>query len=306
VAADPKGLTAAVALAVAAAVSCGPRAAGDGAPGGGKASRAPAPAARIVSLVPAVTEMLFAIGAGAQLVGVSSFDDFPPEAARVPRVGALLDPDTERILSLEPDLVILYGSQAEQQTMFERAGIRTFSYRHGGLRAALDTIVSVGDATGHADQARRVTREIERRLDAVRRRVAGRARPRTLLVFGRQPGSLRELYASGGVGFLHEMLDAAGGANVFAEVAQESVQPSLETLLARAPDVILEVHADGLLDRHRPGEAAEAWASLPSLPAVRRGRVHALAGDYLVVAGPRLAQATEALARVLHPDLADR
>ena len=79
---------------------------------------------RIVSLVPALTEMLFAIGAGPQVVGVSSFDAFPPEVKNLPRVGALLDPDTERILSLRPDLVIIYGSQTDLQTQFERAGIQ--------------------------------------------------------------------------------------------------------------------------------------------------------------------------------------
>src|SRR5687768_18412236 len=87
---------------------------------------------RIVSLVPALTEMLFAIGAGPQVVGVSSFDEFPPAVSKLPRIGALLDPDTERILTLRPDLVLVYGSQAEQERLFYRAGILTVCYRHGG------------------------------------------------------------------------------------------------------------------------------------------------------------------------------
>ena len=78
---------------------------------------------RIVSLIPAVTEILFAIGAGPQVVGVGSFDTFPPEVSKLPRVGALLDPDTERILSLRPTLVVTYGSQTELQTQLARAGI---------------------------------------------------------------------------------------------------------------------------------------------------------------------------------------
>src|SRR5258705_9776972 len=90
-------------------------------------------ATRIVSLVPPLTEMLFAVGAGSQVIGVSSYDDFPPEVASRPRVGALLDPDTERILSLKPDLVIVYGSQTELEAQFKRVGIRVYSYRHGGI-----------------------------------------------------------------------------------------------------------------------------------------------------------------------------
>jgi iron complex transport system substrate-binding protein len=117
----------------------------------------------------------------------------------------------------------------------------------------------------------------------------------------RQPGTLREVYASGGVGFLHEMLEIAGGRNVFADAARESVQPSVEMLLTSAPDVILEVRASALTESRAAAER-EAWASLASVPAVRQQRVYLLSGDYLVVPGPRLAEATEAFARTLHPE----
>lgn len=256
---------------------------------------------RVVSLVPALTEILFAIGAGPQVVAVSSYDEFPPEAARLPRVGALLDPDGERILALRPDLVLVYGSQIEQQALFERAGIRTFSYRHGGIGTVLDTIRELGRLTGHPAEAARVARDLQAGIEAVRARVQGRPRPRVLLVFERQPRSLRGIYASGGRGFLHELLEAAGGQNVFADIDRESVQPSQETLLDRAPEVIIEVRARGLVE---PGEVRKeqaVWWALSSLPAVRTGRIHLLSGDYLVIPGPRLARAAETLSRVLHP-----
>jgi iron complex transport system substrate-binding protein len=256
---------------------------------------------RIVSLVPALTEMLFAIGAGPQVVAVSSFDEFPAEVKKLPRVGALLDPDTERILALRPEMVVIYASQTDLQEQFARAGVRAFAYRHGGIPVILDTIRELGTVTGHQDAAARVLRDIEVRLDQVRARVKGRTRPKVLLVFERQPKTLREIYASGGQGFLHEMLEIAGGQNVFADVARESVQPSVETILARAPDVILEVRAEGLIaDREVTGER-DVWSSLSSVPAVRNRRIHFLSGDYLVVPGPRFAAATETLARTLHP-----
>jgi iron complex transport system substrate-binding protein len=85
---------------------------------GREATPAPGKAQRIVSLVPAVTEMLFAIGAGPQVVGVSSYDHFPAEVEALPKVGALVDPDTERILSLRPDLVVVYGSQSDVDAGF--------------------------------------------------------------------------------------------------------------------------------------------------------------------------------------------
>ncbi|MBI2189069.1 MAG: ABC transporter substrate-binding protein [Acidobacteria bacterium] len=163
---------------------------------------ATAPATRIVSLVPALTEMLFAIEAGPQVVAVSSYDDFPPEVQRLPRVGALLDPDVERILSLRPDLVLTYGSQDGLEAQLARAGIRTYSYRHGGLEVLFRTMSELGTATGHAAEAGRTASGIRRQLDAIRARVRGRSRPRVLLVFGREPQSLKQVYVSGGRGFL--------------------------------------------------------------------------------------------------------
>src|SRR5882672_4516973 len=124
-------------------------------------------AQRIVSLVPNITEMLFAVGAGGQVIGVSSYDDFPPEAKRLPRVGALIDPDTERILSLRPDLVIVYGSQGELEAQLARTGIRVFAYRHSGVDNVLQTIPDVGAMTGHAAEADRVVRNVRSQLDGI-------------------------------------------------------------------------------------------------------------------------------------------
>ena len=264
---------------------------------------AQAPASRIVSIVPAVTEMLFAIGAGPQVVGVSSFDEFPPQVKALPRVGALIDPDVERILALRPDLVVSYGSQTDLQRQLERSGMSVFNYRHGGIPAIFDALARLGPAVGRTADANRLVADIRADLDRVRAAVSGRPRPRTLLIFERDPGALRGVYVSGGRGFLHEMLEIAGGVNVFADVDREAVQPSSETLLARAPEVIIEVRATGLLTAaEASGEERRVWAPLASIPAVRTNRIHFLNGDHLVVPGPRVAQATEAFARALHPD----
>jgi iron complex transport system substrate-binding protein len=268
----------------------------------GQQARGGAGARRIVSIVPALTEMLFAIGAGPEVVAVSNYDTFPPEVKSRPRVGALLDPDMERILSLRPDMVVLYGSQTDLLSQLARAGIRTFSYRHAGLPGVFSAMRELASSIGRAQDGQRVAVDLQAQLDRVRRRVQGRRRPRTLLVFERDPASLRGLYVSGGRGFLHDMLEVAGGANLFADVQREAVQPSQETLLARAPDVIIEVRAEGLLPPADLARERRVWDTLASVPAVRNGRVHVLQGQFLVVPGPRVAQATEALARALHPE----
>jgi iron complex transport system substrate-binding protein len=123
-----------------------------------------------------------------------------------------------------------------------------------------------------------------------------------MLVFGRQPRSLQQLYASGGAGFLHEILETAGAINVFADIDRESIQPSHETLITRAPDVILEVSPTRQLTGAEALRERAVWAPLGSIPAVRNGRIHFLYGGYLVVPGPRVVLAAEAFARVLHPE----
>src|SRR5713101_8993934 len=109
---------------------------------------APQPRPRVISLIPAVTEMLFAMGAGADVIGVSSFDRFPPEVSSRQKVGGLLDPDTERILTLRPTLVVIYDTQVELRDRLAAAGIRTWPYRHGSVASIYDTIRDLGNALG--------------------------------------------------------------------------------------------------------------------------------------------------------------
>jgi iron complex transport system substrate-binding protein len=284
------------ALLVAAAIAAGTALASAGAPAEGAAPR------RIVSLVPSATEMLFAMGAGDRLVGVSSYDHFPPEVERIAKVGGLLDPNVERLISLKPDLAIVYETQTDLKRQLERAHIPMFAYVHRGLPDITATLRALGariGATGAADAA---AAGIERQLAAVRARVAGRPRPRTLLIFGRELGTLRNIDASGGYGFLHDLLELAGGTDALADIKQQSVEMSTEMVLARAPDVIIELHEGDSLKPDAVDAERRVWDALPSVPAVKNHRVYLLTGDEFVVPGPRITIAAERLARTLHPE----
>jgi iron complex transport system substrate-binding protein len=259
-----------------------------------------AAATRIVSIIPATTEMLFAMGAGDRVVAIGSFDHYPPEAERLPRVGALIDPNVERILTLRPDLVVVYGTQADLISQLDRAHIPFYSYTHRGLSDIATTIRALGARVGVDANANALADRLERRLADIRARVGKSPRPRTLLVFGREPGSLRNIDASGGDGFLHDMLEAAGGTDVLADVHRQSVMMSTEMVLIRRPDVIVEL-------RYARGDAVSdadmrAWDALPSVPAVRNHKVFLLRGEEFVVPGPRVTVATERLSRTLHPE----
>jgi iron complex transport system substrate-binding protein len=255
---------------------------------------------RIVSLIPAVTETLFAIGAGPQVVAVSSFDRYPPGVKGLPRVGALVDPDLEKILSLRPDLVAVFGSQTDLRAQLARAEVPVYLYDHGSLADVTPMIRAVGARVGRTEAAERLARQIEVKLDETRKRVNGRPRPRTLIVFGREALALRGIYASGAFGFINDIVSAAGGDNVFADMKQQAVQATAELILSRRPEVILELRPEGLTAEEVRREQA-VWNALASVPAVRNKRVYILTDARTVVPGPRIAEGADLIAKVLHP-----
>ena len=257
---------------------------------------------RIVSLVPATTEMLFEMGAGSRVVGVSSYDHFPPAVERITKVGGLLDPNVERLLSLKPDLVIVYDSQTALKDQLQRAGLPVFNYVHRGLADIMDTMRALGSRVGTRAAADAAAARIDAQLDAVRRRVANRPRPSTLLVIGREQGTLRQINASGGYGFLHDVMELAGGNDALGEIGRQSVMMSTEMVLTKAPQVILELHYSSSLSPEMAASERRVWNALPSVPAVRNNRVVLLTGDEFVIPGTRIAIAAERMAQALHPD----
>ena len=256
--------------------------------------------ARLISLVPAVTEILFAVGAGNDVVGVSSYDRYPPEALAKTRVGALVDPDFERILSLRPSLVVVYGTQTDLIARLERARVQVYEYELAGLPNVTATIRALSDRIGRADAGRVLAARIEGELAAIRKSVAGRPKPKAVLIFGREAGTLRGIYASGGIGFMHDMLEAAGGQDIFADVKRQSLQATTEMLLARGPEVIIEAYPSEGWPADRIARERDVWRGLPSLPAVKNGRVHVLSDDRLSVPGPRIVDGVKLLVSVLH------
>ena len=211
--------------------------------------------------------MLFAMGAGPRVIGVGNFDRYPPEALTRTKVGGLIDPDVERIISLKPDLVVVYGTQSDLRTQMERAHIPIFLYQHS--RAA-DITADHSRARQHESgtSRRAATWPIasRRRSPTIRKRVAGRPRPRTLLVFGRDAETLRGIYASGG-----RRLPArhARGCRRHQRVRRREAPEHSDderACLARAPEVIVEIGADTASSK---GRNVGAWDALGSVPAVR-------------------------------------
>ena len=194
-------------------------------------------------------------------------------------------------------------SCTERRTICERSssgpGFRCSCISTPAFRTSPTTIRELGGRIGSAKESGPLADRIEAEIADVRKRVAGRPRPRTLLVFGRDAETLRGIYASGAVGFLHDMLDAAGGTNVFADVKRQSIQTTSELAVARTPDVIIEIGVD---TASTSGRNLRAWESLPSIPAVRNKRIYQLRGDGMMNPGPRISASVRRVAEVLHPE----
>jgi iron complex transport system substrate-binding protein len=263
--------------------------------GTGRTLSLPAPPRRIVSLVPGVTEMLYAIGAEDRLVGRTDFCDYPPAARRKPSVGGTVSPNLEALIALKPDLVVATsaGNSDETRRQLERLRVPLYLVDPHGLSDVFRTLTRLGALADREARAAEVVAVLEGRVRAVAARVAARPRPRVLYVVWPEP-----LIVPGRGAAVTELIELAGGASVSADGPEGYPRYSVEAAVARGPEVII-------LARHGAGTAPyarEKWERFADLPAIRAGRLHAVDGDLFHRFGPRVVDALEILARLLHPE----
>jgi iron complex transport system substrate-binding protein len=260
------------------------------------------PPQRIVSTVPALTEMLFAIGAGSQVIGVTQFCRYPLEAARCEKVGGYADLSFERLLSLRPDLVVTADYSRHLQEQCRTAKLPTLALKTDTVAQILDAMNQLGEVTGHPDGTKKAIATIQAELDAIRAQNAGKPSRRTLLVIGRGIGGFQGMLTVGPRGFLNDLINIAGGTNVLSEAGQSWPQINLEIVLGHKPDVIIELLGEGMTDGATPETAArrkQDWARFSSLPAVASGRVGVLLSDHALIPGPRITDTARGLAELL-------
>jgi len=256
------------------------------------------PPARIVSLVPSVTETAFALGGEARLVGVSDFCDWPPAARAKPHVGGMINPSLETIVALKPDLVVGTdeGNREETFLQLRRLGLPVYVVHARRVAEMYDLIARVGELTGRQDAVAPLVTGIERRIEAVRASVRALPAPRVLYVLWPDP-----LLVPGRDSHLTELIELAGGRSITAAEPVSYVRFSIEAAVARAPEVIvLADHASGASTAGRA--APEKWQALTSVPAIRAGRLYSVDLSILHRYGPRVPEGLEILARMIHPE----
>jgi iron complex transport system substrate-binding protein len=261
---------------------------------------------RIVSTAPSITEMLYALGLGDSVAGVTTFCHHPPEAARKPKIGNYLRPNVEVIVALRPDLVVVEKSMTQQTLWLPRLKLNVLEVDDATVEGIYGSIRAIGRATGAAPKAEVICRSMRSELEGIRRRTSGQPRTTVLFVVGRTPGRIEDLIAAGGSSYLNEVLTIAGGRNVLGDAAIAYAKVSLEEVLARDPDVIIDMgemaQTVGVTEEQKRA-VVRLWGRYPNLKAVRTKRVFAVASDVFVVPGPRVTDAARQLAGLLHPEL---
>lgn len=266
-----------------------------------------APVKRVVTLTPSLTEIVWALGAGDRVVGVSDYCDYPEEASRRPRVGTFLMPSVEKILALRPDLVLVDAVQKEVATALQHAGARVRAVPMNDLNDVRASLVTVGEALGdRREQALVLRGRLDQELLLLRMLVGRRPPRRVLFVVDRQLGGLRGLVVAGPGSYLDELLRMAGGENVVSDLKLRYAKIAAETISERRPEVILDaVHiasGPGQSEAAARANARADWKVLGEVPAVQKGAVHVLSGREFVTPGPRLGSALRRLAELIHPE----
>lgn len=254
----------------------------------------PAPAERIISLAPHVTEQLFAIGAGAKIVGAVEYSDYPDEAKAIPRIGGYSRFDLERILALKPDLIIGWESgNGVQLQRLEQLGLTLYRSEPRRLDDIAAGMEKLGVLAGTEPAAREQAGKFRRRLASLREATRGKAQRTVFYQIWNSP-----LMTVNGDDLINEVISLCGGKNIFAELPVMTPKVSEEAVIAANPEVII---ASGM-GRERP-EWLEEWRKWPQLKAVKQKRLYVINPSIIQRATPRLLDGAEVMCRFIHPEL---
>ncbi len=263
------------------------------------------PPRRIITLQPNLAEIVALVGAIDQLVGVTEFCNYPPEAAAKPKVGGIINPSLEKIVGLQPDLVLASrGNDAAFIRRLQQMGIEVLGYDPQRLEEVIDLVRRLGEITGHHQQAEKAAQELEKRQQAVIQQAQNLSTPglKVLFVLSWEP-----LFVAGATSFVDDMITTAGGQNVVAHITgvdQKKPWPQIsrEAVVAANPEVIISTTVHGLPQRAGQEEILRRLKTDPAwqqVTAIKHGQVHIIEDDLVTIPGPRLIAGLEQVSEVL-------
>lgn len=253
---------------------------------------------RIVSHVPAITEILFALGLGDRIVGVSDFCDYPEEAKSKPSVGNYFDPSIERIVALNPDLVLTDG-HSEGVKQLDSLGIAFLVIDPKDFDGIFRDIELIGQATGTEARANKLADQMKADIARITNQVKGAQKVKAFYVI--DATDLNNPWTAGPGSFVDSLINMAGGENVAAKAVAPWVQFSIEQLVNADPEVIILPAKHGTA--FTAPEVLQGHPVWRQITAVKQGRIHTIDSDLVDRYGPRIVQGLEEIAKILHPEL---
>jgi iron complex transport system substrate-binding protein len=262
----------------------------------GREVSVPDPPRRVIALAPNLTEILYALGLGDRVVGVTDHCNYPPEASVKPKVGSYIRLNVEKIISLSPDLVIgtMDGNERYVLDLLEQAHIKVYFVNPRDVRQAIETISTLGLVCGLSEKARQISDALTLRVDHVVKVARDRKRPLVFLQINIQP-----IMSVNRNTVHHDLIRLAGGDNMTADEAVTYPRISLEEVIRRKPEVLLvsSMEREGRFEKAR-----QDWLQWTSLPAVQKGRVHLIDSDLIDRPSPRVVDGLEIMAKLFHPE----
>jgi iron complex transport system substrate-binding protein len=258
---------------------------------------------KLVVLSPNLTEIVFALGLGDKIVGVSSDSDWPADAKQKPKMGTFWQPNTEAIIAAKPDLVICesFLQHKEVAETLKRAGLNVLSLHVESIEELYNAITQIGSAAGCLDKAEPLAAKIKSELDQIRAKASSAKKVKVLWAVQTEP-----MRVVGIKTFVNEIIDLAGGQNVIAPTGDQYPSVGTETILTSGAEVIIQ-SAMGTEDIAKQQETADKfWNRFANLPAVKDKKVYVLEADTVLRLGPRLPEGAMAVAKLLHPELSSQ
>ncbi len=251
-----------------------------------KSSSDPVPQ-RIIATAPNNVEIICELGAEKRLVGIGQYTTFPPQVLELPRVGGIRDPDLEKILALKPDLVVLRGRNIHLEQLCDRNSIPLYFDKTDSLPSLFVTIKELGEVLDLESKATQLSQSMNKELERIRKSVPKSNRPTVLLTI-RNPDKLSGITTVAQGSFLNSVIEIAGGNNVFSDLEIAYPQVSLEDIIARQPDIIIEAMPGEENTPEFKDKLTKQWKDLGLIKAATSNQVHVLTEDYLLIPSPRV------------------
>jgi iron complex transport system substrate-binding protein len=255
---------------------------------------------RIVSTAPSITEMLFALGVGDQIVGVTTYCTYPEAAKAKPKIGGYLNPSLEAILAQRPDLVFVLRNQSDIGRNLRQGGVNVVELDHENRSGIYESIKTIANEIGLPERGRTLIASIEKELREASYKPDSKTRkPAVLFIVGRTPGSVTDLIVVGRGSYLNELIELAGGLNVAADAVIPYPRFSFEEVIHRNADVIIDMGHNGMETSAQKRTVKQLWRQYSFLRAVQREAVFPVSADYFITPGPRIGQAVRDIRKMI-------